>query len=400
MTGTQHVESTRRAYRYKLWLRVISGLFGCFFAMGGVAILLDAAVPHTMRHPMPAVFAALPLSLAAYMLAVPFRSRITIDGTRIEVRGAFSNRSANLNEIEGIRARPSRYGSYKQLLLKDGSSPITLRPGFKVDDAYRAWMQQVPDLDRRDRDALLAEIQQREDLGATPEERLGALARARRQNIALVVLVAAVAAGFDFGSSAWIQPCGAAVALAPVATAWLCWRWPLFFAVFKRRQDPRAETSYGLLIAAFALLIHMGQFHFLSLEPLLPGMALLAMMTVAAYYRAARSGYGNRVVLAIVFLAALSAYGTLTMMDACFDGSPGEHYSTTVMGSRVSRGRSTTYYLRLAPWGPVATAQDVSVPASLYHSTATGDTVCLDLHPGRFKAPWFRVLDCSASQQP
>lgn len=396
MSGTQQLQTTRKVYRCKLWLRWLSGLFSCFFIVGGVAILLDAAFLRTATEP--AVVAVLPLGMGAYLLALTFRPRIVIDGARIQVRGAFTHRSASLSEIAGMRARPSRYGTCKQLLMKDGNRPLLLRPGFKVDDNYRAWIAQIPDLDCRGRDALLAEIAQREDLGATPEERLGALARARRQNIALAVLIAAVAAGFDVGSAAWARPCGVALALAPMVTAWLCWRWPLFFAVFKRRQDPRAETSYGLLIAAFALLLPLHEFHLLSEKPLLPGMVLLGVVTVAAYYRAARSGYGNRVVVAVVVLAALYAYGAVTMLDVCFDASTAHRYSTTVMGGHVAHGRSTAYYLRLAPWGPVPAAQDVSVSASLYHATAPGDTVCLDLHPGRLRAPWFRVAGCSASQ--
>lgn len=400
MSGTQQVETTRKAYRYRGWRRCVSGLFGAFFSVGGVALLLDAAFIHTAHNATTVAFAALPLSLGAYLLAVAFRPRIIIEGTRIDVRGALSERSATVSEIAGIRALPSRYGNVRQLVLKDGSSPITLRAGFKVDDDFRAWMQQIPDLDRRDREALLAEIQQREDLGATPEERLGALARARHKNIALLVVAAAAGGGFNFASAAWVRPCGVALALAPIVTAWLCWRWPLLFAVFKRRQDPRAETSYGLLIAAFGLLLHMGNFHFLTFRPLLPAMALLGVITLAGYYRAARSGYGNRVLVAIIFLAAIYAYGTVIMMDSCFDSSTGQHYSTTVLGRRVSRGRSTTYYLRLAPWGPVFMAQDVSVSSSLYHSTQRGDTVCLALHPGRLHAPWFRVASCSEAPLP
>lgn len=398
MSGAGQISTTRKVYRYKAWLRVISAFFGTFFAVGGAAILIDAAFLHTTRSSIPVAFAAMPLGMAFYLIAVTFRPRIIIDGPCIEVRGIFTDRAASLSEIEGIRSRPSRYGNLRQLLLKDGGSPITLRSSFSVDDDYRAWMQQVPDLDVRDRDALLAQIEQSEELGATPEERLGALASARQKNIALAVLIGIAALGFDVGSGAWVQPCGVAVALAPILTAWMCWRSPLLFAVFKRKQDPRAETSYGLLIAAFALLIHMGPFHLLSFEPLLPGMALLGVVMVAANYRAALTGYGNRVLFVIVLLAALYAYGTLGMMNICFDSSAGDPYSTTVVGMHESHGRSTTYYLRLAPWGPVPFAQDVSVSSSLYRATSQGDSVCLMLHPGRLKAPWFRMINCSASQ--
>lgn len=400
MSETRQLEAVRRVYRYGRWRRAFCGLFGAFLMLGVVAMLLNMTLIHPQHDLRALLIAAMPFALAVYVLAAAFRPRIAIEGAGIDVRGAWRERSTRLSEIAGIRARPSRYGCVRQLILKDGSSPITIPSSFKVDEDFRSWLRQVPDLDVRDREALLAEIQQNEELGATPQERLAALARAQKENFVLLALVAAVAAGFNFGPAAWVVPCGVALALAPILAAWLCWRWPLFFAIFKRKQDPRAETSYGLLVAAFGLLLHMSGFHFLSFRPLLLGMALLGAGTVATYYRAVREGSGNRVLVAILALSALYAYGAVTMADVCFDSSGGEHYAATVMGGHIARGRSTTYYLRLAPWGPVATAQDVSVSARLYHATAQGDSVCPDLHPGWLKAPWFRVLSCSPSQLP
>lgn len=397
MTGTPQAVTAANVYRYRLWQRCLGGVFGVFFVVGGLGLLLKPALPEPMHGLGVVALAAMPLALGAYLLAVTFRPRITLTGSQIEVRSAFGKRSAERSEIEGFRSLSSRYGSYKQLILTNGRPRIPIRLSFKTDDNYRAWFQDIPDLDLRDRDTLLAEIQNQQDLGATPEERLGALPRAKHRNIALLAIAVAAAVGFKFAAQPWMQACAAVLLVAPLAGAWLCRRQPLLYTVFKKKQDPRADTCYALLAAGFGMLVHIDDFHFLSFKPLLLGMATAGMLIVLLNYRPARSGFGGRSVMAIVFLAALYAYGSVTITDACFDRSPAAVYVASVIGEHVIHGRTTSYYLHLAPWGPVKTDLDVAVPYSLYHSAALGHLVCLELHTGSLSAPWFRVASCSQS---
>jgi len=60
----------------------------------------------------------------------------------------------------------------------------------------------------------------------------------------------------------------------------------------------------------------------------------------------------------------------------------------------VRHGKSTSYNLKLAPWGPVATVDSVSVSASTYQQTSVGQTVCVGLHPGAFALRWFVLQAC------
>ena len=49
-----------------------------------------------------------------YVLIWTLRSSVIIDSTRIEVHGAFLERTAALSDIEGLRMISSRYGSHPQ----------------------------------------------------------------------------------------------------------------------------------------------------------------------------------------------------------------------------------------------------------------------------------------------
>lgn len=398
MLGAQKNAMSRSVYRYRIWQRFIFGFFGIFFTLGALATALDALIaPPSVRLQFLLILLLMAFP-AAYLLGLTFRARLVIEGSRLAMRGAFLQRAIERSDIEGIRMIGARFGSYRKFVLKSGGRPISLHSGVKTDGNFQAWIEGIPDLNRRDRDALLERIRQHPGLGDTQEARLTALARAKQINIASMAVIAAAAVGFNLGSQKWIVFCGIVLAVAPFALAWLCWRRPLLYAMFRRKQDPRAEASHGLLISGFGLLFHMQEFNFLSLKPLLTGIVLMALTTFAVYYLPTLSSGGKRALLATLMVAVLYAYGAVTMSDACFDGSTGEHYSAAVLGGHVNHGRSTSYYLRLAPWGPVTGMGDVKVPSRLYHSTAPGDFVCLDLHPGWLHVPWFRVSACPGSR--
>ena len=73
------------------------------FGAGGLATGFLAVSRHGSDIIPAALVAAFLLALAAYFFGVALRSRLVIEGTRIEVRGAFRERSADLGEIEGFR---------------------------------------------------------------------------------------------------------------------------------------------------------------------------------------------------------------------------------------------------------------------------------------------------------
>jgi hypothetical protein len=68
-----------------------------------------------------------------------------------------------------------------------------------------------------------------------------------------------------------------------------------------------------------------------------------------------------------------------------------------VTGKHTVSGKSTTYYLDLAPWGPLQKPNKISVSSSSYRDAVPGDQICLDLHPGRLQAQWYQRVDCSSS---
>ncbi len=124
------------------------------------------------RMPLPYIMIAVFLFFGVYLIALAMRSRVIIDGNRLEIRGAFADYYADVSEIEGYRTISSRNGNYTKFNLRGGRRPITLSLHFEKDESFDQWIGKIPDLDKRDRDRILEKISQQEDLGSSPQERL------------------------------------------------------------------------------------------------------------------------------------------------------------------------------------------------------------------------------------
>ncbi len=394
MSTYQQSAVSRHEFRMKAWYRSVLLIFGAFAVSGG--IVMGFLASKTSPNSLPLVMTAIFLFFGVYLLALATRSRVIIDGNRIEIRGAFTDHYADMNEIEGYRTISSRNGKYTQFYLTGGRRPVTLSVHFDKDEAFDAWIQKVPDLDKRDRDKILEKISQQEELGSTPQERLAALAQAKTYSIFALVIALAAAVAASYGIPALYLPFSIALALVPIALAFLIHRAPLLYTVFKQKDDPRAELLYALIVSSFGLLVRARGVHFVSLQSVGVVIALLTVAYIAAFYHSFfESSSPTRTFFALLLFGMLSSYGAVVVGDAVGDESTPTRYVVHVVGKHYTTGRSRAYYLELEPWGPVAQSNNLGVSQSIYDKASPGDQICLELHPGRLKAAWYTQVSCS-----
>lgn len=75
-----------------------------------------------------------------------------------------------------------------------------------------------------------------------------------------------------------------------------------------------------------------------------------------------------------------------------FDKSEPVSYEVTVINQRISKGKYTDYYLKVAPWIDGKKDQkEISVDSFLYSEVETGDTVKIKLYKGFLSIPWFET---------
>jgi len=397
MSTPEQISTLRHEYRVKAWYRSMLLILGAPAIAGG--IVMCALALKGVNTALPVVMTALFLFFGIYLIALALRSRVIIDGNRIEIRGAFTDRFADLNEIEGYRTISSRNGKYTQFYLNNGRRSLTLANHFDHDAAFDSWIRKVPDLDKRDRDRILEQISQQDDLGSTPQQRLAALSQAKTYSIFALVIAIAAAVAANFGIPSLDLPFSVALAIVPVALAFLLHRSPLLYVVFKRKDDPRAELLYALIASSFGVLIRARCIHFVSLQSVSVLVSLITLAYLAAFYHSFfESPYPTRTFFALLLFGILYSYSAVAVADALGDQSTPIRYVVSVVGKHYTTGRSRAYYLELEPWGPMPQPSSLSVSKTLYDKSSPGDQVCLDLHPGRLNAPWYTQISCTNGQ--
>jgi uncharacterized membrane protein len=389
----QEVDTGRHEYRMRGWQRGVYLLLGVFIFGAGIFIVWTLGSPGKTGAAL--LLAVVPLALGLWLSATAVRSRLVIEGTRIEVRGACRAKSAELGEVEGFRTITTRNGSFWRLQRKEGLSSITIQKSFDCDQ-LRAWFRQLTDLDEQDRKVLLDQIEQSEELGATPEDRLAKLGRARRLNIALSGVAAAAAFGFGLGGDALHVPAAIVLAALPAALVYLVRREPLLYAVFKPKRDPRTDLCIAFMACGLGLILGNADLHFVELVPLLEYAGVVGLLCCAGIFAAARRNpqfWGA--MFGMLFVAGAYGYGLAATADTVLDQSTPAGYAATVQGKHVSHGRSTSYHLDLAPWGPMQWRNDVSVGYGIYKKISIGEVVCLEVHPGLLRVRWYRMVACA-----
>jgi hypothetical protein len=253
MNTAEQAIGMRREYRMKGWYRAFLLIMGAPAVSGGIVMCALALKSASFAFPL--LVTALFLGFGIYLIALGSRSRIVLDGSRIEIRGAFTDRSADASEVEGYRTISSRNGKYTQIYLINGRRPMSFSNLFERDSTFDSWFRKVPNLDKRDRDALLEKISNEQELGATPQDRLNALAQAKTNSILAIVVAVAAAIAANWGIPALYVLFSFVLVLVPIALAVMLHRAPLLYTVFKRKADPRSELLYALIAASFGLLI-------------------------------------------------------------------------------------------------------------------------------------------------
>lgn len=92
-----------------------------------------------------------------------------------------------------------------------------------------------------------------------------------------------------------------------------------------------------------------------------------------------------------IFFFLFYSASTIGMVNCAFDGSKPTEYKTRVLDHYITTGRSTTYYLKLAAWGPKKESEDKDVPKPVYNQVKNGDWATVYVKKGCLNIPWYFV---------
>jgi hypothetical protein len=372
---------------------VLLGSLAAAWQFGVIAIDPGAAAPGLML----VFFLAMVATVAAFYMVDALLSRIVLKADRLEIHELWRVRRILRRDIEARQVlRPPNSPGVLVLHLKAPTQhKIKLPIMWNTDSVWAAWFAPIPDVDVEAAKTFEAAVDANTDLGATPAERQQRLAKARS--------LARNATWANAALIAWVflypRPYELVILLLaalPWAAVWIMACSPGLYTINAPRGSGRPDLTILLISPGFLLTLRALQdVQILDWHGVLVGAGLVAMGLMGAVLwavPAARQKLG----IAVLTLALVMAYGygVVALGNAVLDRSSGASYTTTVYGKHVSGGRSKSPRLRIGPWGPRTTEEDVTVPWETYRSAGVGDTICVLLRPGGFGIPWYRVSRC------
>ena len=307
---------------------------------------------------------------------------------RLELRSGYGYRVISFAGIAGVR-RETRRRNRLMVEFADGGT-VKIPPYFETDPDGQRWLSTIADLDDRDYEQNLDELENDPALGATPDERRETLGKIRvAARIANVV-------GVAVGLWVWVvaTPYAWAIAaamLVPPAAFLLDRSYHSAFSLGDTKNDPRPSLLNAYLLPVFGLLMRA-----LNDVSMLDRPRVIAMACAAAAALTALLAWrdprvrGSLVAIAMIaLLTAAYSYGAIVHLDTLLDPSQGTVYPVTVLGKHYTGGKHERYDLDVTAWGPSLSPRQLDVPRQFYDEVQSGDRLCVRLHPGWLQIRWY-----------
>lgn len=398
MNDSAEIGAGRQEYRLKTSRKLTHLAYASMLMIGAGFFFKLAINPFGRDFALVVGFLLLISSLILVRLA--FRSRLILDGSRIELRSVFRTFAADRSQIEGLRKITNQYGSWTRICIKDHCGAFDISDSFTGNHDLTRWLKGLPDLDRRDADEIKHEIDRSEPLGSAPNESLKKLKKAKIWAIGLSVGAGVITVPVLFLSYKPVYTASLAIlAAAPMLGIALIHRFPLLFTIFKRKTDPRADIGYLLIWPGIGIPLSYQNgndaAHLVNGLQLAYWFLLVLVCFGAALFKTAWQNPSRWGVLAgILIFGGLYSVALVNTADTVPDRSAPVSFRVEVLKKYETHGKNASSYLRLAPWGPMAYTDDVAVSTRLYRQTNVGDQVCAGLHPGFLHAPWYSLTPC------
>ena len=338
--------------------------------------------------------------LGIYLLAVAVFYRVILQADSIQVFEIYRRRCLARGEIDGRSHFSYGQGMSAWVLVpKPGSGgKIKLSTFLKSDKEFRAWILSLPDL----------------DLGkkrAAEQERTKAIASLKQRGIAELTIqrLRRIAGGLNltvYGlglASFFIRDPYHVMTWAMVALPWVAILLVANFAPYYRFGGPRNSPLPDLSLA----LVIPGLFLTLSALQRIAPIGWKGPLSLTVFGSAILAGLAlwcdpwlkkrRGTVALLLILCCGYGYGGGMQVNALLDPSTPQSYRVIVTAKHVSHGRSRTYHLILAPWGPNVGGQDLMVSYSQYAAVKAGDVVCMLLRSGALRVAWSELGRCETS---
>jgi hypothetical protein len=362
---------------------VLALLFAVFF--GFCAWASDREQTETRRLAILVIFGVL-TALCLWAFLHTWLTKVRLEADRAVARGLFGSRTLMRSEIAGVRRLDAVSPAVSRLVpAAPGERPITLNgaPWRKRDAVLEAWVEGFPDLTEPRADA--------------PVVWQGDPRVLRRASLWLNILAVAVGVWGAFFPFPYALAIIAAAIVPWLGVAAVRMTWGAI--AFDAPRGANAPTAAFVLLApllplVIRPLVDKAYYDWLPLDAALVVGALAAMGGFLALFPWMRAGRRAWWFGPAIFGAAY-AFGVFANADTLADRARPQVFQTEVVDKSISTGRSRSYHVKLAPWGPRTTTDTDDVTSGTYDDLHLGGRACVTLHPGALGVRWYTIAPCS-----
>ena len=334
--------------------------------------------------------AAAGVMLFAVALVRPLVARVEVDDRSIREVGAFRTHELSLEDIAGYRLSPGRRG--RKLVFEPRGEDM---PSMRLEahsDLVEWASQRFPDLAQQEAHAEFEGALASELLGASEDERLNAIEKARTW--AVYLTAAAIVA------SAWVLFFPIALRLAmtialvlPAVALVLVKRYRGALRLVGSDQSALPSVLLAILIPILALAVRSSiHWTVLSWDNFWIPFAVVAMtMYFVATQSAIPSERGPLFAFVFAIWALLYGYGSVLTLNHILDGNGLTRYEPPIVAKRTDGVRRPTRIMQLGPAGPQKQAFEIRVSRRVYEARAPGETMAIRIGHGALDIPYYEI---------
>lgn len=334
------------------------------------------------------------IACLVYALLSTFRQRLEIYSDRVRYVRLLGVEEIQIDAVRGFRVIATENENAFHLLPKDPTVKA-VKIALTIEDkaGFIEWANRsLINLDETEFQEEMRTALSDGELGGTEEERASLLKRAKRWSACLSIVSTGIAVWAVIKPYPYEYVMWTLIVLPPATlVSQRFFRGALRFewkarSAYSSIAPALYYASGGLALCAFRdwNILQWNNFWYPFSVAFL-GLFFLAIMHGGDTWRKIRTA------LLLLAVCAIYAYGATILVNGLLDRSPPVTYQARVAGVRVSTGKSTSYYLRLSPWGPRKTADEIEVSRSVYERHKPGDQIQIIVRNGRFSIPWFEV---------
>ncbi|MBS1521398.1 MAG: hypothetical protein JST50_10405 [Bacteroidetes bacterium] len=370
--------------------------FKIFYGLLGLGVIIFAFVllkitsssTPKAAYLMPSGF----LFLGISMIINIFRRKIVISESSIKYINVFRTTEISFDHIKGVRIGDKTIyiepndENYKRIVISDYLS-------IGDSESLTTWLSgNFKNLDKNDLEESNQQILQDTRLGVTVEQREHKLKTAKGIAIAYNII------GFVL-----------CFALIPVHGNYLMVAlmvlYPLLgipvvkfsYGLTKFVSNNRRSKSYfimlGFILPVFMMLIKsVGEYDLFGYDHIwLPVVifSLIVCVPLVAFGINKSIGGVNAQVIFIIIASIGYGFGATVQTNCVLDKSEPKTFTTKIVDQFIHHGKSTSYYVRLAPWKPGQGVAKVEVSRSFYYSHYESEIVKVGMKEGALGIPWF-----------